>query len=405
MGDDKRSPNWVLIAAAAGLVLRLAFSFGYWIDQPLTRDEREYLSLARSLAAGRGFVYDATLGEPSDPFGRAPGYPAFLALAGAGSSSVEAVPASVGIAQAAAGALGIIAIGALAGRLGGSRAATVAAWIAAIHPPLVAVSARAFSEAIAWPLGLIAALAFDRALADPGARLSRAVLSGLVAGVAVLVRPGLLFFLPMAMAWALWRRRPRVALGVLAGAAIVIAPWTARNISHYDRLVLVASEGGVTFWTGNHARATGDGDLAANPDLARAKQALRAQHATLSEEQMEPVYYRDALDWIRSNPLAWLGLEARKIYYLIVPVGPSYTVHSARYYAASAIPYACLLIVALAGLWRASPAFGRTPGLWLLLASSVVACLIFFPSERFRIPVIDPALIVLAGAALRGARS
>ena len=30
----------------------------YWIDKPLTHDEREYLALARSVAAGRGFVYD-----------------------------------------------------------------------------------------------------------------------------------------------------------------------------------------------------------------------------------------------------------------------------------------------------------------------------------------------------------
>ena len=401
MGDDKRRLNWVLIAAAAGLVLRLAFSFGYWVNQPLTRDEREYLSLARSLAAGNGFAYDTSLGDASDPFGRAPGYPLFLALTGAGSHAGDGVPSGVLIAQAVVGALGVFAVGALARRLAGSQAALVAAWIAAIHPPLVAISARAFSEAIAWPLGLAVALSFDRAIADPGGRSSRAVIAGVLTGLAVLVRPGLLFFLPLAVVWAVWRKRPRVALGCLAGAAIVLAPWTARNVAHYGRFVIVASEGGVTFWTGNHPQAIGDGDLAANPDLARAKIALRAEHGARSEEQMEPVYYSEALHWIRSNPFAWLALEARKVFYLIVPVGPSYTTHSARYYAASAIPYLAVLVLAVVGIARAKPVLGRTPGLWLLLASSVAVCLIFFPSERFRIPVIDPALIVLAGAAFR----
>jgi radical SAM protein with 4Fe4S-binding SPASM domain len=46
----KKGPALFLIAVL-GLALRLAFSLGYWTGQPLTRDEQEYLSLARSLAA------------------------------------------------------------------------------------------------------------------------------------------------------------------------------------------------------------------------------------------------------------------------------------------------------------------------------------------------------------------
>jgi hypothetical protein len=43
------SRSLLLAASALGLVVRLAFGLGYWSDQPLTRDEREYLSLARGL--------------------------------------------------------------------------------------------------------------------------------------------------------------------------------------------------------------------------------------------------------------------------------------------------------------------------------------------------------------------
>jgi hypothetical protein len=70
--------RWILAAALIGLVARLAFSFVYWIDKPLTHDEREYLALASSLEAGRGFTYpvDHEVGT-SQRFGRAPGYPAF----------------------------------------------------------------------------------------------------------------------------------------------------------------------------------------------------------------------------------------------------------------------------------------------------------------------------------------
>ena len=45
------------LAVLAGLLRRLAFGFGYWVDKPLTHDEREYLSLATNLLEGRGFAY------------------------------------------------------------------------------------------------------------------------------------------------------------------------------------------------------------------------------------------------------------------------------------------------------------------------------------------------------------
>jgi hypothetical protein len=37
----------------------------------------------------------------------------------------------------------------------------------------------------------------------------------------------------------------------------------------------------------------------------------------------------------------------------------------------------------------------------LLAASSLLVCVVFFPQERFRIPVVDPALIVCAAALAR----
>jgi 4-amino-4-deoxy-L-arabinose transferase-like glycosyltransferase len=313
------------------------------------------------------------------------------------------VPVSVKIAQALVGTAGVLIVGLLAGRLAGSRAATAAALIAACYPPLVWISGYAFSEALFWPLGLLTAWWFDRVQGAHGRPID-AALCGVLAGVAVLVRPAMLFFLPLAALWLLWRRRPGAVVALALGAVVVIAPWTWRNYHHYGRFVLVASEGGVTFWTGNQPLARGEGDLAANPDLKRESQALRMQYPKLSEEEMEPIYYREAFAWIRSHPLDWLTLELRKLYHLVVPVGPSYRVHSTRYYSASVISYVTLLVLAIAGKLRLGFArLGRTPGMWLLAASAIAVCLVFFPQERFRVPVIDPTLAVLAGAIWRDA--
>jgi hypothetical protein len=193
---------------------------------------------------------------------------------------------------------------------------------------------------------------------------------------------------------------------LLVVAAITIAPWTARNWHAYGRPVLVASEGGVTFWTGNHPLAIGDGDLAANPAIKAANLALRAQHPGLSPEEMEGVYYREAFAWIASAPVDWLRLMARKAFYTVVPVGPSYRLHSSLYYWGSVVPYAIVLPFAIAGIRACRGRASQPRALWLLAASASLVCLVFFPQERFRIPVLDPALIVMAGvwAASRIAR-
>ena len=45
----------------------------------------------------------------------------------------------------------------------------------------------------------------------------------------------------------------------------------------------------------------------------------------------------------------------------------------------------------------------RPTALFLLAGSAVLVCLVFFPQERYRAPVIDPALIVVRGGRLRPA--
>jgi 4-amino-4-deoxy-L-arabinose transferase-like glycosyltransferase len=393
----------LLLIALVGVVMRLAFGFGYWSDQPMTRDEHEYLSLARSLTAGHGFTYDAILTKDgAEPFGRAPGYPAFLALVGGGRAPADAVPAAVKVAQSLVGGLGVLMVGVIAYRLGGRRGALLAAAGAAVYPPLVWIAGYALSEALFWPVGLLCAWSFDRAVRSRTP--SDALLCGLALGVGTLIRPALVLFLPLAALYLLSRRQLATAVLVVTGLLVVVGPWTVRNYFHHGRLVFVASEGGVTFWTGNHPLATGDGDMAANIAIKRDNQRLRDQYPAIGEEDMEPIYYREAFAWIRQHPVDWLTLQARKVFYLVVPVGPSYTLHSTRYYVASVASYLTVLGLALATLPRLRQTLASVPGLWILAASALLVALAFFPQERFRIPIIDPVLVMLAGAGLASAR-
>jgi hypothetical protein len=189
----------VLASMVLGLGLRLAFGLGYWVDKPLTHDEREYLLLATNLAAGRGFTQEPgppsrSDGEPAPQrFGRAPVYPIFVALVtgiGQAPSSPAApaeVPAALKIAQSIVGTLGVWLIALIARRIGGPRAGAYAALIAAAYPPLIWICAYALSEALYSVVALASAYLVDRALdrsgdpARPGAHSFAIVLT---AGIA-----------------------------------------------------------------------------------------------------------------------------------------------------------------------------------------------------------------------------
>lgn len=416
--DTTRAERLIIAAALVGLVLRLAFGLGYWVHRPLTHDEREYLALARNLSLGNGFTYDEPVGAGDTlRFGRAPGYPVFLALVGAGSAAADATPARVKIAQSLVGSLGVWLIGWIAWRSAGARAGVAAASIAAIYPPLVWICAYVFSEALSSTIALTAVVLLNRALdrsalpraqagtekrqpaavnANANRSVVTAIAAGIMVGAAILIRPAIAFFIPIVVIWLTVRRRRTIAVLIVAGAIAVVGPWTARNAHIYHRLVFVASEGGVTFWTGNHPLATGEGDMAANPAIKVADIEFRRQHPGLTPEQLEPLYYRDAIAYIIAHPMRWLGLLLKKGFYTIVPVGPSYALHSALYRSWSIASYLILLPFAALGgaAWRRR---SHPPeALFSLAASAVLVCVLFFPQERFRIPIIDPTLIVCA---------
>src|SRR5262249_13884777 len=94
----------------------------------------------------------------------------------------------------------------------------------------------------------------------------------------------------------------------------------------------------------------------------------------------------------------WAALEARKLFYTVVPVGPSYKVHSRLYYGASLVSYLGLLPFAIAGFVRMREK-GQFAGLTLMVLASCAVCLIFFPQEGFRLAIVDPALVVWASLA------
>jgi 4-amino-4-deoxy-L-arabinose transferase-like glycosyltransferase len=227
-------------------------------------DAYDFHRHAESIAGGDGYpeaTYSAGGGENAF---RPPAYPFFLAavyaVAGGGHGEPSFLPPSGSAAERfdshwiagrivniALGALAVLLIYLIAGRIWGRRVALIAGGIAAVFPPMVLLVTELMSESLFVPieLGMVLAVLIFR---DRGGPLRWAALAGLLAGLAALTRANGIVLIPLAMA-GVWVARPWLNTRALTAPAVVllvamlaIAPWALRNYVVTGRFIPVTTQ-------------------------------------------------------------------------------------------------------------------------------------------------------------------
>jgi Flp pilus assembly protein TadD len=402
--------RWILagllaLACTLRVVHVLASQASPLFDAP-QMDALYHVEWARAFAAGERF-------QPP-PFFRAPLYPWLLGselwLFGGG----LLVPRLV---QALLGASATLFVYLCARRAFGPRAAWIAGLLWASNWVGIFFDGELLLETLAVPLYLLGLwLALD--LADqPRARRAFAV--GAVFGLSAITRPNVLLFMPLLALWLFLRARSRRGRPILAtallaaGALLPILPITLYNWVAGRDFVLIASQAGVNLWIGNNPAS--DGSSAVVPGTREdwwggyrdaVAQAERAEGRTLLPSEVSRHFARRALEFMRSQPLAWLRLlvhkarlftwncelgnneEPRFLFERFSPLAPLTSFGFAWLFA--------LGILGLAVSWRG--AWERLP-LWGFLATYSASIVVYFVNARFRLPVL-PCLAIYAGAAL-----
>ncbi len=117
-----------------------------------------------------------------------------------------------------------------------------------LYPPSWFLTVPAGSEVAFIPVFLAGLYFFWRALTHPDAQRTHALLSGLLIGVAMLIRPIALVLTPILLAGLLWRRRvgttpegSRTAALLLIGSLVVVAPWEAWIYSRTHQVLPLSS--------------------------------------------------------------------------------------------------------------------------------------------------------------------
>lgn len=255
-------------------------------------------------------------------------------------------------------------------------------------------------------------------------------LAGLVFGLFAVTRPNILAFFPVLVIWGAWATRswPRLRRMAFTGLLVVgclLPPLaaTVRNRVVSGDWVVVASQGGVNFFIGNNPQSNGmqavvPGTRATwwggyEDTVAIAQQAAGRP---LKASEISDYWYGRAFEFIRSEPVAWLKLTARKSWALVgdveIPNNAPYEAQRRDYWTLSAIPLGFGLLMALfvvAAPWwiprgtlppECSPhrrALLILMGLFLVVyAATVIA---FFVTGRYRIPLI-PYVAMGASVAL-----
>jgi 4-amino-4-deoxy-L-arabinose transferase-like glycosyltransferase len=233
--------RWLGAIAVAGLAVRLLYVLAFTRGLRGHGDSAYYHELGNLLADGRGFV------EPSNGSASAlhpPLFPLLLAL-----------PSLVGldsylahrVAVALVGTGTVVVAGLLGRRVAGDRAGLLAAVAAAAYPVLIAADGAVMSETLFGLLTALCALAAYRLLDRP--TLGRAASLGALIGLAALTRgEGLLLLMLLGAPLAVRLRARRFATLAVATAAClaVLAPWTIRNLTTFEKPVLLSNnEGGL----------------------------------------------------------------------------------------------------------------------------------------------------------------
>jgi Dolichyl-phosphate-mannose-protein mannosyltransferase len=394
---------------AGALVIRVLYTLLVAQDIPVIGDALTYHLLGGNIADGKGF--ERAPHPQLAPFeGWKPGVPTaehpplFPLLIGL----ITKLGATGYLAQklllCGVGTMTVGFVG-LAGReAGGATTGLVAAALAAIYPFLWVVDGSLMSETLYGVLlaaALWLALRFAR---RPSLGLAAGV--GALAGLAALTRGEALLLAPLLLiplgvrAGAAWRSRLTLAAVALGAFALVLAPWTIRNLTVFEKPVLISTNGNAVFVGSNcdpvyHGDFTGLWNFNCYGDAPK------------GDESEQAVAYRErGFDYAREHAgrlPAVVAVRFLRVWDFWRPLQQAtYESLEGRSETASrmglAVYYPLLLFAAAGALILRR----RRAPLWPLLAFPVmvsITAVAIYGVTRFRFAA-EPALCVLAAVAL-----
>ena len=369
-------------------------------------DSESYWQLGQKIAAGKPYEYGPL---PYRVF-RTPGYPLLLS----GLFVVGGQDVSVMAGRMLSAVLGTITCGlgaALGWRMFGERVGLLSAIAVAIYPEAIAQSVFVLSEAPFTPLMLLQLIGWIAAVQSsaPRASITWAIVAGVAAGLATLMRPSWLLFLPfaglIAMAIDSQRLKQLQILGLMfVSLCVTMSPWWAYTWSVTGRFVPTSLQVGASLYDGLSPQATGASDMlfvaAFEEEQRQADAEQNPPAGQIFEDRIDERMKQASLKWASEHPQRVVELAAIKFVRIWSPWPNAAEFRSQKLRLVLMVSFVPALILAAIGTYRSRQQFLIVLLLWLPAIYFTLLHMIFVSSIRYRQPAMVPLLILAAvGAA------
>jgi hypothetical protein len=235
-----------------------------------------------------------------------------------------------------------------------------------------------------------------------------AVAAGVAAGLATLIRPSWLLFVPFAGMIGLVatrsRKRHLLITGLMLGSlCVTMLPWWIRNYIVAGRFVPTSLQVGASLYDGISPTATGASDMQFVAQFVAEQRAADAAATQpprgLFEDRLDQRMKQAAVEWALQNPRQVLALATVKLRRMWSFVPNATEFQSPILRLALAATYSPVIVLALVGAWQ----HVRRDWPYLLCCLPAVYFtllhIVFVSSIRYRQPAMLP-LIVFAAAAI-----
>jgi tetratricopeptide (TPR) repeat protein/4-amino-4-deoxy-L-arabinose transferase-like glycosyltransferase len=411
-----------MVIFATALVVRLVHVWqmrGSPFFSVLMGDSRGYDEWARRIAGGEWLGHDV--------FYQAPLYPYMLGVIYAAAGRHLLL---VRVIQAIIGSASCVLLGLAAARLFSRRAGLAAGLLLALYAPAIFFDGL-LQKSVLDVFFICLALWLNSLRSSRAPRLNVRVwlCLGLTMGALALTRENALVFIVVILAWLLFSdpqslipnplripdplRAKRVAMFV-TGLAIILLPVAARNAYVGGGFYITTAQAGPNFYIGNNPQADGTYQSLrfgrGAPEYERQDATELAEHAlgrSLTPGEVSSYWVDKALDFITSQPGAWLTLMARKVA-LLWNATEMLDTESQEAHAEYSLPlrvlglaghFGVLVPLSILGIVVTWPMRRR---LWILYAMTIAyaaSVVFFYVFARYRYPLV-PLLILFAAAGI-----
>lgn len=389
----------LMLILLVALLMRIVHGISTWQDNPRVRDLSADALYYDTWAA---HIVEGTEGIEK-PLYLPPLYPCILAVVRFVSGAT--LPQMIFI-QALLGLLNLWMLHRITRNLFNEKAALFALMPALFYAPFLFYETRLMGTTLTLTLGLLSVMLIERALAKR--TIPAFVMAGLCIGVLCELRPNFLLFGALATGLVfLVVKKPMLirlkSAGLLAlGVFIPLVFSLAYNVSTTNDWILVTSNGGINFYFGNHAKASGINDAPSRDfssifdQKATAKRlAETAVGKPLTQSEVSDYWYQKGKDRVMDDPGGWFRLVFKKLKLFLSSFGygviyvPEVEQHLSFVLSCQVFPAGLLLALGLGGIWLARKnGFMRFLPLLLFLATNLATVLLFFMAERFRMPFL-----------------